>query len=61
MVQLGLVLPILEHGTGQQRDVSQSAEVQGNVGLLAAFLVHGFMNSIGMVAHLLVGPICALW
>jgi uncharacterized protein len=35
---IGLVMPVLEHLTGQQQDVSQFAEVEGDLGLLLVLL-----------------------
>jgi len=38
LLQLVLIIPVLEHLTGQRQDVSQFAEVEGNLGLLLALL-----------------------
>jgi membrane protease YdiL (CAAX protease family) len=38
LVQLGLVIPVLEHATGERQDVSMFADVEGNVGLLLALV-----------------------
>lgn len=141
VLSIGLTIPVLEHLTGQRRDVSQFTAVQGNLGLLllllgiswalaacgeeiayrgflltrarevfgsgvratwtaaflaafgwahteqgpigvittfidalffawlrfryrsvwAAVLAHGFINTIGLVAYYVVGPIYGLW
>lgn len=39
LLQLALVIPLLEHATGEQQDVSSFEDVQGNVGLLVVLLV----------------------
>lgn len=38
-LQLALLLPLLEHATGERQDLSTFEDLQGNVGLLAALLV----------------------
>lgn len=38
VLTIGLTIPVLEHLTGQRRDVSQFAPVQGNLGLLLLLL-----------------------
>jgi membrane protease YdiL (CAAX protease family) len=39
IVQLGLVLPVLNHSTGRRQDLSQFEDLQGDLGLLALLLV----------------------
>jgi membrane protease YdiL (CAAX protease family) len=38
VVQLALIMPIVEHATGSPQDVSQFDDLEGNLGLLLAFL-----------------------
>lgn len=38
LLQLALIIPVLEHLTGQRQDISQFAEVEGNLGLLLLLL-----------------------
>lgn len=39
LIQLGLVMPALNHLTGRTQDLSEMADVQGSVGLLLVFLL----------------------
>jgi uncharacterized protein len=39
LLQLGLFMPILNHLTGTRQDLSQFADLQGNLGMLAGFLL----------------------
>lgn len=39
LLQRGLFMPILNHLTGDRQDVSQFADLQGNLGMLAGFLL----------------------
>jgi membrane protease YdiL (CAAX protease family) len=39
LVQLGLVMPALNHLTGRTQDLSEMADVEGSVGLLLVFLL----------------------
>jgi hypothetical protein len=39
LLQLGLVMPVLNHLTGDRRDLSQFADLQGNLGMLAGFVL----------------------
>jgi CAAX protease family protein len=38
LLQLAVIIPVLEHLTGQRQDISQFAEVEGNLGLLLVLL-----------------------
>lgn len=38
-IQLGVVLPVLNHTTGRRQDLSQFDDLQGNLGLLSTLLV----------------------
>lgn len=39
LVEVGLVMPVLEHVTGTRQDVSGFADLEGNAGLLAAMVI----------------------
>jgi membrane protease YdiL (CAAX protease family) len=39
LIQLGVVMPVLNHLTGRTQDLSEMAGVEGSVGLLLVFLV----------------------
>ena len=39
LVQVGLVMPVLEHVTGERQDLSAFDDLQGNPGLLAGLLL----------------------
>lgn len=40
LVTIGLIIPVLEHLTGQRQDVSQFTVVHGNLGVLAVLLAY---------------------
>lgn len=48
-LQLALLMPVVEHLTGQRQDVSMFAEVQGNLGLLLLLLALSW--TLGAVAE----------
>lgn len=42
LVDIGLLIPIADHVSGQQQDITAFADLQGNVALLGLFLVLGW-------------------
>jgi hypothetical protein len=73
VLTLALFMPAVEHLTGQHRDVSQFAPIEGNVPLRLFMLLRSWTlaacgeefayrrNTTGMVAYFIAGPFYGLW